>query len=90
VPIGTAGNGDMLVLRLQKNQAIEVGVVSRELFHRDPNTFGAARGYARISKSFDAFLLRLADGLFVPSDFESARQWTELQRERSVYGALAS
>jgi hypothetical protein len=67
-----------------------VGVVHEALFTRTPAALGAPSGYARISTSFDEFLLRIADGMFVPGDFESARQWTELHHERAVHSALAS
>jgi hypothetical protein len=60
------------------------------VFARTPASLGTAQAYARISTSFDEFLLRIADGMFVPGDFESARQWTELQHERALHSALAS
>jgi hypothetical protein len=82
VPIGRARNQDVLVLRFAENLLIETGVVSRRLFYGNPGGFSAAHAYAPITRSFDEFLLRLADGLFVPGDFESARQWTELRHER--------
>jgi hypothetical protein len=87
VPIGRAENQDVLVLRFAENLLIETGVVSRRLFYGNPRSFHPAHAYAPITRSFDEFLLRLADGKFVPSDFESARQWTELHSERT---ALAS
>ena len=90
VPIGRGERGDFLVLRFTRNQAIEVGVVHEAVFARTPEALGTAHGYARISASFDEFLLRIADGMFVPGDFDSARQWTELHHERAVHSALAS
>lgn len=87
LPIGRAANQDVLVLRFAENLLIETGVVSRKLFYGNPGGFSAAHAYAPVTRSFDEFLLRLADGLFVPGDFESARQWSELRHERT---ALAS
>jgi hypothetical protein len=82
VPVGRAANQDVLVLRFAANGHIEIGVVSRKLFHGNPGEFHPAHAYASIARSFDDFLLRLADGLFVPGDFESARQWSQLHHER--------
>ena len=90
VPIGRAESGDLLVLRFAKNHATEVGVVDQAIFARTPHALRTAERYARVTRSFDEFLLRIADGLFVPSDFESARQWTELHHERAAHSALAS
>jgi hypothetical protein len=90
VPIGRAEHGDFLVLRFARNHAIEVGVVQEAPFARSPERLTPTRCYARITTSFDEFLLRIADGMFVPGDFESARQWTELHHERATHNALAS
>ena len=90
VPIGRAESGDFVVLRFARNHALEVGLVHQAVFARTPASLGTAHAYARISTSFDEFLLRIADGMFVPGDFESARQWTELQHERALHSALAS
>jgi hypothetical protein len=84
VPVGHARNQDVLTLRFAENGLIETGVVSRKLFYGNPGGFQAAHAYAPITRSFDEFLLRVADGLFVPGDFESARQWTQLRDERTV------
>jgi hypothetical protein len=84
VPIGRAHNQDVLVLRFAENGLIETGVVSRRLFHGNPGAFQTAQDYAPITRSFDEFLLRLADGLFVPADFHSATQWMQLRHERTV------
>jgi hypothetical protein len=89
VPIGRAPSGDFLVLRFAKNHAIEVGLANAQ-FSRAPHTLHAPHEYAPVMRSLDEFLLRIADGLFVPSDFESARQWTELHHERARASALAS
>ena len=90
LPIGRAESGDLLVLRFAKNHVIEVGVVDQSRFAHSPHAFVAPHAYARVTRSFDEFLLRIADGLFVPCDFESARQWTELHHERAGHSALAS
>jgi hypothetical protein len=84
LPIGRARNQDVLVLRFAENLLIETGIVSRKLFYGNPGAFHAAHAYAPVTRSFDEFLLRLADGLFVPADFDSARQWTQLRHERTV------
>ena len=81
VPIGNAANGDLLVLRVVPPDLCEVGFVAHEELRGSEDSFEPAKGYARATKSLDAFLFRHVDRLYLPSDFYECEQWVELQRE---------
>ena len=80
LPIGSAPNGDMLVVRCDA-QPCEVGYITHEEYweHKDDPQLA----YQRIARSLDSLLYRIIEHRYVPIDYYSAKEFNEFLAEEN-------
>lgn len=86
-PIGSAGNGDEIVVRFTEDDVGAVGFASHDQLWEHPDEFDPAKGFARIAHSLEEFLFRLAEGLYLPHDFHAAEEWDSFRIEHGLPAA---
>ena len=72
LPIGSAPNGDTLVIRTGSDQC-EVGFLTHEEYwehQEDPLTV-----YQPIARTLDSLLYRLVEGRYIPTDYYAAKEF---------------
>jgi hypothetical protein len=77
LPIGSAINGDLLVLSFTE-ESCEVGLVSHDEFWEDGD---ARSAYVAVTPSIDEFLWRAAEGRYLPIDFYAADELQEMRKK---------
>ncbi len=78
IPIGSAINGDILVISYE-NENPAIGLVSHdELWEMEVSPRDV---YETVTESIDEFLFRAAEKMYLPFDYYSARELNELRRE---------
>lgn len=79
VPVGSADNGDLLVISFPTDEQAEVGLVSHDTFWEE----GASpqEAYVRVAATVEEYLLRVAEGRFLPIDSFSAAELAALRDE---------
>ncbi|HWE40781.1 MAG TPA: hypothetical protein VG406_29845 [Isosphaeraceae bacterium] len=87
VPIGSARNGDPLVIRVIGEKEYEVGLVSHDQLWGNPD-LEAGRAYVRVTSSLEEFLVRSAEGMYLPIDYYAAKDLAEVRA--SIAANLAS
>jgi hypothetical protein len=79
LPIGKAGNGDMLVVHFAKPQKCAVGFIRLSNFRqRAPEV---KKDYFQLESSLERFLFRAAEGLYLPEDSYACAEWDDFTRE---------
>jgi hypothetical protein len=84
LPIGYALNGDGLVLRYKPEGMVEVGLISHEEMLDESKEQNLNGIYACVVPTLEEFLLRAAEGLYLPIDFYAARELESLRAEIGV------
>jgi len=77
LPIGSASQGDELVIRFQ-DQGGAVGLLSHEEIYSSPRLLD---NYHEICPTLEEFLLRVVDRMFLPRDSYSAREYASLRAQ---------
>jgi hypothetical protein len=82
LPIGSAPNGDSLVVRFDADQC-EVGFISHEEYWEHKDDPGSV--YQPIGRTLESLLYKVVDGRYIPTDYYAAKEFNAfLNEERGV------
>ncbi|MBW3542594.1 MAG: hypothetical protein KY476_20210 [Planctomycetes bacterium] len=81
VAVGSAANGDLLVLRFDEVRCT-VGLVSHDSYYEESSL--PFDSFAAFASSLEEFLYRAAHQMYLPIDYYAARELEELQEEMGV------
>jgi hypothetical protein len=78
LPIGSAPNGDLLVVRCD-SEPCEVGFITHEEYweHKDEPVVA----YQRVARTLDSLLFRVAEGRYIPIDYYAAKEFNAFLAE---------
>jgi hypothetical protein len=80
IPIGSSGNGDILSIDFNDENKIQVRLASHEIIWEDASA-DPRKASAMVTPSLEEFLLRVADDMYLPSDYYAAKELSELRKE---------
>ena len=85
VPVGSARNGDILVIRFDQTDRAEIGLICHDALWEDPQ-LNPIEAFSPVASSVEEFLYRAVEDRFLPIDSYSAEELHQMVSELNKRG----